>query len=89
MNFFVLAALFTAIIAAPANNVARDVVCGGRLYSEPQCCSVDVLGIADLDCNAPDEVPRDFEDLKQICSKSAAAAKCCSREVVGQEILCK
>ncbi|KFY04753.1 hypothetical protein O988_00546 [Pseudogymnoascus sp. VKM F-3808] len=89
MHFFVFAALFTAIIAAPANNVARDVVCGDLLYGQPQCCSIDVLGVADLGCNAPDEVPRDFNDLKQICSKSAAEAKCCTYDVVSQELLCK
>ena len=64
MNFFVLAALFSAIIAAPANNVARDVVCGDLLYGEPQCCSIDVLGVADLGCNArkstPVPIPRRF-----------------------------
>jgi hypothetical protein len=24
--------------------------CTGALYSNPQCCSTDVLGVADLDC---------------------------------------
>jgi hypothetical protein len=24
--------------------------CAGALYSNPQCCSTDVLGVADLDC---------------------------------------
>ena len=43
-------AMAGAAIAHPAIH-ARAAVCSGLLYSVPQCCNVDVLGVADLDCN--------------------------------------
>ncbi|UKZ79782.1 hypothetical protein TrVFT333_007544 [Trichoderma virens FT-333] len=56
MKSFVAAALFIAgILAAPSSNVKaiRSPLCPSGLKSNPQCCSTDVLGIADLDCANP------------------------------------
>ncbi|UKZ64898.1 uncharacterized protein TrAtP1_006105 [Trichoderma atroviride] len=42
-------------VATPVSgsNVFGQFECpAGLLYSNPQCCSVDVLGIADLDCSS-------------------------------------
>lgn len=60
MQFFTVATLFLATaFAAPSDShghgVARrqaapDFCPPGLLYSNPQCCGVDVLGLADLDC---------------------------------------
>ena len=50
MQFIVLAALFASAMAVPAELNARTSVCEGGLYTNPQCCSTDVLGVADLDC---------------------------------------
>lgn len=58
---FTIATLFLAAAAAAApsvdsngNGVARRQAAPfcppGLLYSVPQCCDVDVLGVADLDC---------------------------------------
>lgn len=62
MQFFTITTLFLATaFAAPSvdsngNGVARrqaPAFCPpGLLYTNPQCCAVDVLGVADLDCVA-------------------------------------
>lgn len=49
MQFFALAALFAAAMAAPADIAARNGDSCSGLYSNPQCCSPDVLGVACLD----------------------------------------
>lgn len=49
MQFAVLAALFASAMAVPAELNARTGVCQGGLYTNPQCCSPDVLGVACLD----------------------------------------
>lgn len=61
MQFFAAATLLLATaFAAPSvdsngNGVARRQAAPnfcppGLLYSSPQCCDVDILGVADLDC---------------------------------------
>ena len=51
MQFLATLALFAAAaVAAPADLQARADLCNGDLYSQAQCCSTDVLGVADLDC---------------------------------------
>lgn len=53
MQFFAAATLFVAgVFAAPSPNVisSRSTLCSPGLYSTPQCCAVDVLGVADLNC---------------------------------------
>lgn len=53
MQFFAAATLFVAgVLAAPSPNVitSRSTLCNSGLYSTPQCCAVDVLGVADLNC---------------------------------------
>lgn len=36
--------------ASAAPLFASSSVCPGGLYSTPQCCATDVLGLVDLDC---------------------------------------
>lgn len=52
MKFFAAAALFIAgVLAAPSPNAANSApLCNPGLYSNAQCCAVDVLGVADLNC---------------------------------------
>lgn len=46
-NIVALAAVFVTAMAGPVYNP-----CGGALlYSVPQCCDTDVLGVADLGCS--------------------------------------
>lgn len=48
---------FGALAAPPA--VQRDkALCPRGLYSNPSCCDVDVLGVADLDCESGNQIER-------------------------------
>ena len=46
----VLLALVGTAFTSPAALDTRADACGDLLYGNAQCCSVDVLGVADLDC---------------------------------------
>ncbi|OAQ60493.1 fungal hydrophobin domain-containing protein [Pochonia chlamydosporia 170] len=87
--FAAAVALFAgAALAHPAALAARDGPCPDLLYSVAQCCSTDVLGVADLDCSTPSSA-NDAEDLKSSCSTAGAAPKCCTIPVAGLGVLCK
>ncbi|KAJ6785716.1 hypothetical protein PWT90_06258 [Aphanocladium album] len=90
MQFSAVVALFaTAVVAVPASIVARDVCPGGLLNSNPQCCSVDVLGLADLDCDVPSRQPSSGADFADICSQDGGkSAMCCGVPVAGQALVC-
>lgn len=46
-----LSASITIAVPASTSETKRATLCSG-LESEPQCCALDVLGIADLQCDA-------------------------------------
>lgn len=53
MKFLAVAALLAgAAIAAPTSNTGGAPLCPLGLFSNPQCCSTDVLGLAGLDCKS-------------------------------------
>ncbi|KAM0464504.1 hypothetical protein ACHAPV_002330 [Trichoderma viride] len=96
---FTIATLFLAAAAAAApsvdsngNGVARRQAAPfcppGLLYSVPQCCDVDVLGVADLDCVAPPSGPSKCKTFKGICSSIGREPKCCVLPIAGQALLC-
>ncbi|KAL6900033.1 hydrophobin [Trichoderma evansii] len=64
--------------------------CPRGLYSNPQCCSVGVLGLADLDCSVPNKTPKDGKDFGAICkNQGSKEAQCCVLPVAGQAVLCQ
>ncbi|KAH6608518.1 hypothetical protein Trco_001864 [Trichoderma cornu-damae] len=91
MKFFAVASLFVAgVLASPVldtrtNNVS---LCPKGLYSVPQCCATDVLGVADLDCASPVGTLRDYACFKDACSSIGQRARCCVLPVLGQGVLC-
>ncbi|PHH93082.1 hypothetical protein CDD83_1367 [Cordyceps sp. RAO-2017] len=96
MQIFAVAALFVAsVLAVPTNGGggggggAPYVACPAGLYSSAQCCGVDVLGVADLDCHAPGEFPYSAEHFKWTCSQAGHRARCCVVPVLGQGVLCQ
>ncbi|KAM3528963.1 hypothetical protein NHJ13051_002109 [Beauveria bassiana] len=62
--------------------------CPAGLYSNPQCCSADVLGVLGLDCDSPSRIPISGENFKHICAAVGKEAKCCVIPVAGQDLLC-
>jgi hypothetical protein len=58
MRFFMfttVAASVAVAIAVPALDNRQARVCNSRLYSQPVCCSTNIVGVAAVDC-----APREF-----------------------------
>ncbi|KAK6540678.1 beta ketoadipyl CoA thiolase, th1 [Orbilia ellipsospora] len=86
------AALSTRVSAIPRplpQNTPGVFKCPAGLYSNPQCCSTDVLGIAGLDCKNPSSAPTSGDNFKSICAAAGKQPKCCSLPVAGQSLLCQ
>ncbi|KFG78354.1 hydrophobin [Metarhizium anisopliae] len=89
MKFLAVAALLAgAAIAAPTSNTGGGLVCPSGLYSNPQCCSADILGVIGLDCKSPGSTPHDGADFRRICADTGDQALCCVIPVAGQNLLC-
>ncbi|RYC65628.1 hypothetical protein CHU98_g595 [Xylaria longipes] len=83
-----LAGVFaTAVSAVPGGG--SYVPCPSGLYSVPQCCATDVLGVADLNCNSPSAVPTSADSFKSTCAAGGQRARCCVIPVLGQDLLCQ
>ncbi|KFA72480.1 hypothetical protein S40288_11405 [Stachybotrys chartarum IBT 40288] len=64
--------------------------CPGTLYSRPQCCAVDVLGVVSLNCDGPNKAPVSATNFAAICNAdNASAAQCCTIPILGQGLLCQ
>ncbi|EFQ36046.1 fungal hydrophobin [Colletotrichum graminicola M1.001] len=91
MQFTVtVAALFASVaFAAPVVEERQTpyVPCSG-LYGSAQCCATDILGIANLDCANPYEVPTTADNFSSICSEIGQRARCCILPILDQGILC-
>ncbi|KAI1260524.1 fungal hydrophobin [Xylariaceae sp. FL1019] len=62
--------------------------CSG-LYDSLECCSTDILGVADLNCASPGAVPTSPTDFASICAAGGQRARCCVLPVLGQSVLCQ
>ncbi|KAF4494614.1 hypothetical protein FAGAP_9256 [Fusarium agapanthi] len=60
--------------------------CSDSLYGNPECCSLDVLGVADVECDSPTESPTDAADFQAICAASSKRARCCVLPVLLRSI---
>ena len=69
-------------------NSSTGPICPSQLYSNAQCCSTDVLGVADLDCNTPESAAKSAKDLGSICAQNGKTAACCTLPLLGQGVLC-
>ncbi|KAL6697172.1 hydrophobin [Trichoderma pleuroticola] len=94
MQFLAVAALlFTAAFAAPSTEapaLARrdEAWCPPGLYSVPQCCDVDVLGVAAVDCRTPPSASSKCKLFKGVCASIGLQPKCCVLPVAGLAVLC-
>ncbi|KAI0181748.1 cerato-ulmin [Hypoxylon sp. FL1284] len=89
---FFVSILATAVMASPSKRGYPTGEpydpCSG-LYDSAQCCATDVLGVADLDCASPSEVPTSAESFEKTCSAGGQRARCCVLPVAGQDVLCQ
>ncbi|KAI1494592.1 hydrophobin [Biscogniauxia mediterranea] len=65
------------------------VACPSGLYSSPQCCATDVLGVADLDCHSPSSSFTSSSSFQSVCAAGGQRARCCVIPVLGQSVLCQ
>ncbi|KAI0188408.1 hydrophobin-like protein [Astrocystis sublimbata] len=84
-----LAGVFATAVTATPTGGKPYVPCPSGLYSVPQCCATDVLGVADLNCFSPSSVPTSASSFKGICAKGGQRARCCVVPVLGQSVLCE
>lgn len=93
MQFTTVAAIFFAGLAAavPTAEVHErgDYTACTGLYGTSQCCATDVLGVADLDCANPPEVPISADNFSEVCSAIGQRARCCVLPILGQDVLCQ
>ncbi|KAI8653653.1 hypothetical protein NCS56_01319900 [Fusarium sp. Ph1] len=73
---------------APAETGTSYEPCPDSLYGNPQCCSVNGLGVVDAECDSPTETPTDPDSFSQICAATGQRARCCVLPVLGQALLC-
>ncbi|KAL7793040.1 hydrophobin [Trichoderma ceciliae] len=89
---FTVAILFVAgALAAPSydTKITSSPLCSAGLFANAQCCSVDVLGIADLNCAGPVGPPKNAQAFQAACAKIGQQARCCAIPILGQDILCE
>nr|P52755.1 RecName: Full=Cell wall protein qid3; Flags: Precursor [Trichoderma harzianum]CAA50728.1 QID3 [Trichoderma lixii] len=71
-------------------NTGGSALCPAGLYSNPQSCATDVLGLADLDCAVPSTTPHDGPNFQSICvANGGKRARCCVLPVLGLGVLCQ
>ncbi|KAI1358293.1 hydrophobin-like protein [Xylaria arbuscula] len=84
-SLIALASVFAVVSATGGSSP----VCPSGLYSVPQCCATDVLGVADLNCASPSAVPSSVTNFRDICAAGGNRARCCVIPVLGQDVLCE
>ncbi|CAG8956011.1 hypothetical protein HYFRA_00008867 [Hymenoscyphus fraxineus] len=79
--------LVAAVFAAPFDLESRQVTLTG-CTSTPQCCDVDVLGVADLNCEVPPAIPTSIQNFSDICASVGKQNVCCILPILDQALLC-
>ncbi|CAI6088671.1 unnamed protein product [Clonostachys chloroleuca] len=62
--------------------------CPDSLYRSANCCSVDIIGVADIECDTPTETPTDAQSFSDICASVGKRARCCVLPLLGQALVC-
>ncbi|KAK4220565.1 hydrophobin 2 [Podospora fimiseda] len=85
MKLTTTATVFLA--AALQSGVCLARVCPSDVYSNPQCCGLNVAGVLGVDCETPVSVI-DGDAFAESCELHEKGAACCAIPVLGQGILC-
>ncbi|KAM0458062.1 hypothetical protein ACHAO4_002784 [Trichoderma viride] len=81
MQSFIFALFATGALAS---------VCSTGIYSNPQCCGVNILGVAALDCHTPRVDVLNGPIFQAVCAaEGGKQAVCCAIPVAGQDLLCE
>ncbi|KAH6643598.1 fungal hydrophobin-domain-containing protein [Boeremia exigua] len=84
MQYLTILALAAAAFAAPLEERQAGLCASGT----PQCCATDVLGIAVLNCAAPNPSPTGINDFIDVCAAGGQQAKCCLLPILDQALIC-
>ncbi|KAL7894844.1 hydrophobin [Trichoderma sp. SZMC 28014] len=69
---------------------AFAAVCPTGIYSNPQCCGANVLGVAAVDCHTPRAPVLTGANFQAVCAaEGGKEALCCALPVAGQDVLCE
>ncbi|PON30897.1 hydrophobin [Trichoderma gamsii] len=80
MQFSVVALFATGALAA---------VCPTGIFSNPLCCSIDVLGVVGLDCSFPNNGILDGPSFQAACDSEGKQPLCCVAPAAEEGILCQ
>ncbi|APA06279.1 predicted protein [Sclerotinia sclerotiorum 1980 UF-70] len=85
-NIITFITLLTPTLSMPATLSPRtDFIC---TTGSPQCCDINVLGVADLNCEAPPEAFHDVASFNEVCASVGKINMCCILPVLDQGLLC-
>ncbi|TAQ87922.1 hypothetical protein B7494_g3768 [Chlorociboria aeruginascens] len=91
-TLFILSGLFANSLAVPATLQRsldqRQIGICSSAETTPLCCDVDVLGVADLDCETPPSEPTDIDDFVNICAAVGKIDMCCLLPILEQGLIC-
>ncbi|KAK0101356.1 hypothetical protein ONS95_006531 [Cadophora gregata] len=86
-TIFALSALFASSMAHPTFLEERQFpVCLGA--GSPLCCDVDVLGVADLNCDTPPAAFATVQEFNDVCAGVGKMDMCCILPILDQGIIC-
>lgn len=77
MQFLTLTTLLATALAAPSIIQRQTYTACSGLYSTAQCCSTDVAGVADLDCQNPSDTLVNATQFQELCADVGQRARCC------------
>ncbi|ENH62321.1 Trihydrophobin [Fusarium oxysporum f. sp. cubense race 1] len=80
MQFYTIVSLFLAstAYALPTTSANGYEACpSGGLFGNPQCCSLNLVGVLSGDCRAPTKTPNSAKEFQAICAESGQKARCC------------
>ncbi|KAM0459982.1 hypothetical protein ACHAO4_002109 [Trichoderma viride] len=80
MQFSIVALFATGALAA---------VCPTGLYSNPLCCSTQVLGLIGLDCDTPKHTITNGPSFQAVCAGEGKQPLCCVAPLANQSVLCQ
>ncbi|EPE32491.1 Hydrophobin II, HfbII [Glarea lozoyensis ATCC 20868] len=86
-----LVTFLSTAIASPANSALvqnRQLGLCSSAATNPLCCDVNVLGVADLNCQVPPTIPTSVPDFNDICASIGKINMCCILPILGQALLC-
>jgi len=70
-------------LAIPHQTRGESHICPAPLYGNPQCCAVDVLDVAALDCVVPKQAPESSDEFIDLCvEQGGREALCCAVPIV-------